>query len=105
MHLHIHEFYQSLQTFPPLLYSALIRKLNQLQSDKTSIGPRRHDEIEKMQSMLEILVETRLSKLMRAAKPPKGANQDMRKRMALEEKWLVDELHSLLSAWREMVTE
>ena len=57
-----------LQVFPPLLYSAIIRKVNQLQSDKTSIGPRRHDEIEKIRNMIEILVETRLSKLLRYAK-------------------------------------
>jgi hypothetical protein len=92
-----------LQVFPPLLYSALIRKVNQLQSDKTSLDPRRHDEIEKIRRMLRILVETRLSKIMRVAKS--GANQDRRKQMALEERWLVDELGILLSTWREMVTE
>ncbi|MHA2020519.1 MAG: hypothetical protein ACW98J_00165 [Candidatus Thorarchaeota archaeon] len=94
-----------LQVFPPLLYSAIIRKVNQLQSDKTSIGPRRHDEIEKIRNMLEILVETRLSKLWRVAKSKSGANQDRRKQMAIEERWLVDELGTLLSTWREMVTD
>ncbi len=92
-----------LQVFPPLLYSALIRKVNQLQSDKTSIDPRSHDEIEKIRRMLRILVENRLSKIMRVAKS--GVNQDRRKQMALEERWLVDELGTLLSTWREMVTE
>ncbi len=92
-----------LQVFPPLLYSALIRKVTQLQSDKTSIDPRRHDEIEKIRRMLRILVENRLSKIMRVAKS--GTNQDRRKQMALEERWLVDELGILLSTWREMVTE
>ncbi|MHA2142163.1 MAG: hypothetical protein ACXADC_01405 [Candidatus Thorarchaeota archaeon] len=92
-----------LQVFPPLLYSALIRKVNQLQGDKTSIDPRRHDEIEKIRRMLRILVETRLSKIIRVAKS--GANQDRRKQMALEERWLVDELGRLLATWRELVTE
>ena len=95
-----------LQVFPPLLYSALIRKVNQLQSDKTSIGPRQHDEIEIIRKMLRIIVETRLSKIMRVAKSAKsGANQDRRKQMAFEERWLADELATLLSTWREMVTE
>ncbi|MFX0054695.1 MAG: hypothetical protein ACFFAX_00805 [Promethearchaeota archaeon] len=90
---------------PKLLYSALIRKMSQLQSDKTSMEPRRYADIKKMSTMLRILTETRLSKLIRAAKPESGVSQDNRKRMSREERWLADELYSLLSAWREMVRE
>lgn len=92
-----------LQAFPPLLYSALIRKMARLQSDKTSIDPRRHDDSEKFRKMLRIMIETRLSKIIRVAKS--GAGQDKRKQMALEERWLCDQLGSLLTAWREMVME
>ena len=92
-----------LQAFPPLLYSALIRKMTRLESDKTSIDPRLHDDTEKFRKMLRIMIETRLSKIIRVAKS--GAGQDKRKQMALEERWLCDELGNLLSAWREMVTE
>jgi hypothetical protein len=90
---------------PKLLYSALIRKMNQMQSDKTSMEPRRYADIKKMSTMLRILTETRLSKIIRAAKPESGVSQDNRKRMSREERWLADELYSLLSAWREMVKE
>ncbi len=92
-----------LQTFPPFLYSALSRKMHRLEGDKTSLDPRRHDEIEKTRRMLEILIQTRLSKVIRVAKS--GANQDKRRHMTLEERWLCDELGILMSAWREIVTE
>ncbi|TFG07969.1 hypothetical protein EU522_00265 [Candidatus Thorarchaeota archaeon] len=92
-----------LQPFPPFLYSALKRKLLRLQSDKTSLDPQRYDEIEKAQNNIEVLMETRLSKIMRVAKS--GAQQDKRKHMAYEERWLADRLNFLLSAWRELLTK
>lgn len=90
-----------LQPFHPLLYSALSRKMLQLQSDKTSLDPRRYDEIENMQRMIPFLVETRLSKIMRVAKS--GAYQDKRKQMTNEERWLCEKLGEILSIWRKTV--
>ncbi|NHI83211.1 MAG: hypothetical protein EAX81_02750 [Candidatus Thorarchaeota archaeon] len=92
-----------LQPFPPYLYSALKRKLVRLQSDKTSLDPQRYEEIGIAQSNMEVLMETRLSKIMRVAKS--GAQQDKRKHMAYEERWLADKLNDLLSAWRELLTK
>jgi DNA replication initiation complex subunit (GINS family) len=92
-----------LQTFQPYLYTALSRKVLRLQSDRTSIDPRKYDEIEKLQRMLPFLVETRLSKILRVAKS--GAYQDKRKQMAYEERWLCEELIDLLSGWRQNIME
>ena len=92
-----------LQTFQPFLYTALSRKVLRLQSDRTSIDPRKYDEIEKLQRMVPFLVETRLSKILRVAKS--GAYQEKRKQMAYEERWLCEELIELLSGWRQNITE
>ncbi|MFW9832513.1 MAG: hypothetical protein ACFFEK_00820 [Candidatus Thorarchaeota archaeon] len=92
-----------LQTFQPFLYTALSRKVLRLQSDRTSIDPRRYDEIEKLQHMVPFLVETRLSKILRVAKS--GAYQEKRKQMAYEERWLCEELIDLLSGWRQNILE
>jgi hypothetical protein len=75
-----------LQTFQPFLYTALNRKVLRLQSDRTSIDPRKYDEIEKLQRILPFLVETRLSKILR-------------------ERWLCEELINLLSGWRQNIME
>jgi len=90
-----------LQTFQPYLYTALNRKVLRLQSDRTSIDPRKYDEIEKLQRMVPFLVETRLSKILRVAKS--GAYQEKRKQMAYEERWLCEELIDLLSGWRQNI--
>jgi hypothetical protein len=92
-----------LQTFQPFLYTALNRKVLRLQSDRTSIDPRKYDEIEKLQRILPFLVETRLSKILRVAKS--GAYQEKRKHMAYEERWLCEELIDLLSGWRQNIME
>ncbi|MHA2424173.1 MAG: hypothetical protein ACXAEF_05260 [Candidatus Thorarchaeota archaeon] len=92
-----------LQTFQPFLYTALSRKVLRLQSDRTSIDPRKYDEIEKLQRMVPFLVETRLSKILRVAKS--GAYQEKRKQMAYEERWLCEELIDLLSGWRQNIME
>lgn len=92
-----------MQPFPPFLYSALKRKLLRLQSDKTSLDPQKYDEIEKAQSNVAVLMETRISKIMRVAKS--GVQQDKRKQMAHEERWLADRLAFLLSAWRELIAK
>ena len=88
-----------LQAFHPLLYSAINRKMLNLQSDKSSLDPRLYDEIEKLERMIPMLLESRLSKLIRVAKS--GALQDKRKDMTLEERWLCQELTDLLSDWRK----
>lgn len=92
-----------LQTFQPFLYTALSRKVLRLRSDRTSIDPRKYDEIEKLQRMVPFLVETRLSKILRVAKS--GAYQEKRKQMAYEERWLCEELIDLLSGWRQNIME
>ncbi len=92
-----------LQTFQPFLYTALGRKLLRLQSDRTSMDPRKYEEIEKLQRMVPFLVETRLSKILRVAKS--GAYQEKRKQMAYEERWLCETLIDLFSGWRQNILE
>jgi hypothetical protein len=92
-----------LQTFQPFLYTAIARKTLRLQSDKTSMDPRKYDEVEKLRKMTPFLVETRLSKILRVAKS--GAYQEKRNQMAHEERWLCEELVELLSGWRQNVME
>jgi hypothetical protein len=92
-----------LQSFHPFLYSAISRKMFQLQSDKTSLDPRRYEEIEKMQRIIPILIETRLSKVVRVAKS--GASQNNRRQMTHEERWLCDELVGIFSTWRNKLLD
>jgi hypothetical protein len=92
-----------LQSFHPFLYSAINRKMFQLQSDKTSLDPRRYEEIEKMQRIIPIMIETRLSKVVRVAKS--GAIQNNRRQMTYEERWLCDELVEVFSAWRSKLLD
>jgi hypothetical protein len=92
-----------LQTFQSFLYTAINRKVFRLQSDRTSMDPKKYDEIEKLQSMVPFLVETRLSKILRVAKS--GAYQEKRTQMAHEERWLCEELINLLSGWRQNIME
>ena len=87
----------------PLLYAAWSRKMLRYQSDKTSLDPRRYDEIEKMQRMMPFLVETRVSKIWRVAKS--GAYLDKKKQMTNEERWLCEALIKLISSWRKNVIE
>lgn len=87
------------QSLHPLLYSAISRKILNLQSDKSSLDERLYDEIEKLQRIVPMLQETRLSKIIRVAKS--GALQDKRKDMTLEERWLCEELVNLITDWRK----
>lgn len=91
------------QTFQPFLYTAIARKTLRLQSDKTSMDPRKHEEVEKLRKMIPFLVETRLSKILRVAKS--GAYQEKKQQMAYEERWLCEELAGLLSGWRQNIME
>jgi len=92
-----------LQAFQPYLYTAITRKILRLQSDKTSMDPRKYDEVEKLQKITPFLVETRLSKILRVAKS--GAYQEKRNQMTHEEQWLCEQLVELLSGWRQNVME
>jgi hypothetical protein len=89
----------ALQSFEPFLYRAIARKTLRLQSDKTSMDPRKYEEVEKLGKITPILVETRLSKILRVAKS--DAYQEKRQQMAHEERWLCEELAGLLSGWRD----
>ena len=91
------------QTFQPFLYTAIARKTTRLQSDKTSMDPRKYEEVEMLRKMTPFLVETRLSKILRVAKS--GAYQEKRQQMAHEERWLCEELAGLLSGWRQNIME
>jgi hypothetical protein len=91
------------QPFKPFLYRAIARKTLRLQSDKTSMDPRKYEEVEKLRKMTPFLVETRLSKILRVAKS--GAYQEKRQQMAHEERWLCEELAGLLSGWRQNIME
>ena len=93
----------NLQQFPDFIYTAAGRKLLRLQGDKTSLDPKRYEDIESIQQMLSVMVETRLTKILSIAKS--GAHHDKRKKMAHEEKWLLDRLDYLISTWREMLKE
>ena len=97
------EKHRQLQDFNPFLYAAIGRRLLRLQSDKTSMDPRRFDEIEKLQRMIPLLVETRLSKLLRIAKA--NAFKEKRDQMTYEEQWLCEQLAALLSGRRQNVME
>ena len=92
-----------LQTFQPFLYAAIARKTLRLQSDKTSMDPRKYEEVEKLRKMMPFLVETRLSKILRVAKS--GAYQEKRNQMAYEERWLCEEIVELLAGWRQNIVE
>lgn len=92
-----------LQTFQPFLYAAIARKTLRLESDKTSMDPRKYEEVEKLRKMTPFLVETRLSKILRVAKS--GAYQEKRNQMTHEERWLCEELIQLLAGWRQNVME
>jgi hypothetical protein len=92
-----------LQSFHPFLYSAISRKSFQLQSDKTSLDPRRYEEIEKMQRIIPIMIETRLSKVVRVAKS--GGLQNNRRQMTHEERWLCDELVGMFSSGRSKLLD
>jgi hypothetical protein len=93
----------NLQQFPEFFYTAAGRKLLRLQGDKTSLDPKRYEDIENIQQMLSVMVETRLTKILSIAKS--GAYHDKRRQMAHEERWLLDRLNYLISAWREMLKE
>jgi hypothetical protein len=92
-----------LQTFHPLLYTAVSRKILKLQRDKTSIDPRSLEEMEQLQSMMSALVEIRRSKVVRAAVA--RAYTEKRRQMTNEERWLCERLTNLLSSWREKVLD
>ncbi len=85
------------------LYVALTQKIRRLKHDSASLDPRTYDEIEKIQQVASFLRDTRLSKILRVAKA--GISQDMIRRMTMEEKWLCEELSSLLSRWRSAVLD
>jgi len=89
--------------FPTALYSALSRRLHLIQRDKTSLDPEIRDEIKDRQRIVQMLIQTRLTKIIQVARS--GADQDKRRRMSQEERWLCDELDMLLSSWRGIVTE
>jgi DNA replication initiation complex subunit (GINS family) len=92
-----------LQPFHPFIYAAMNRKMHRLQSDKTDIDPRKYDEVEKLKKMTPLIVETRLSKVLRVAKA--GSFKERSSQMANEEKWLCKELSELLEGWRQNITE
>ncbi len=92
-----------LQKFLPYLYTAISRKILRLESDKTSMDPIKYDEVEKLRKITPMLVETRLSKILRVAKS--GAYLEKRNHMTHEERWLCEELVELLSGWRQNIME
>ncbi len=92
-----------LQSFHPFIYAAMNRKILRLQSDKTEIDPRRYDEIEKMRKMTPLIIETRLSKVLRVAKS--GSCKERSAQMTHEESWLCKELSQILAGWRQNITE
>lgn len=93
----------TLEDFPNALYSGLSRRLQLIQRDKTSLDPEIRDEIKQRQRVLQMLIQTRLTNVIQIARS--GADQDKRRMMTQEERWLCDELDMLFSSWRGIVTE
>ncbi|MFW9943576.1 MAG: hypothetical protein ACFFB7_01110 [Candidatus Sifarchaeia archaeon] len=92
-----------LERLPNALYSGLSRRLQLIQRDKTSLDPEIRDEIKQRQRVVQMLIQMRLTNIIQVAKS--GTDQDKRKRMTQEERWLCDELDMLFSSWREIVAE
>ncbi|MHA2600612.1 MAG: hypothetical protein AM324_000590 [Candidatus Thorarchaeota archaeon SMTZ1-83] len=92
-----------LKELPSAFYSGLSRRLQLIQRDKTSLDPEIRDAIKHRQRFVEMLSQMRLTSIIQVARS--GADQDKRRRMSHEERWLCDELEILLSSWREIVTE
>ncbi len=91
-----------LQPLPRILYSALRQRIRYLESDKTSLDPARHEEIQKTRDSLRSLVASRIPKLIRAAwseVEKSGTIQLLKGRMSGEERWLCEELVILLARW------
>ncbi len=91
-----------LQTIPDILYSILRQKIRYYEGDKTSLDPEYHEEIQKLRESFRSLVASRMPKLIRAAwaeVEKSGTIQIMKSRMSAEERWLCEELVTVLSAW------
>ncbi len=91
----------NMQPFPPFLYAAVKRKIHRLERDKTSLDPRKYEEIEKLRLQVPTMIETRLSKIVKLAKS--GDIQEKRGQMTLEERWLCERISSLIETWRQEV--
>jgi hypothetical protein len=92
-----------LEDLPNTLYSGLSRRLQLIQRDKTSLDPEIRDEIKQRERIVKMLIQTRLTNIIQIARS--GADQDKRKMMSQEERWLCNELEMLFSSWRGIVTE
>ncbi len=88
-----------LQHFHQFLYAALTRRLLLMRSDKTSLDSRQYNEIKQLEQMIENLRGPRLSQVIRAAKTENW--HDMKKQMTLEERWLSEQIATLLSEWNK----
>lgn len=91
--------HMGLHSIHPLLYAAISKKLIKLQSEKASLDPKQYDEREKLQRLLGIISQKRLSKILRVA--VSGAYQDKRNDMTLEERWLCEEISKIISDWKK----
>ena len=106
---HLQRIYQqekrqsSIQDVHQLTYAAIREKVRHLQGDKTSPDPILQQDIDRLEDILENIVEIRLSKVIRTAKS--GAYQDIQKQMTHEERWLCEELIETLSEWRHYTKE
>lgn len=92
-----------LKEFPTAFYSAMSRRLQLIQRDKTSLDPEIRNEIKHRQRVVQMLTQMRLTNIIHVARS--GGDRDTLKRMSQEERWLCNELDMLFSSWRGIVTD
>ncbi len=89
----------SLQTLPPFLYTATNRRIFLLQCDKTTLDPVSIDEIERLQTRLNSLIETRQLKIIRAA--TSNACLKWQAHLTREERILCEQISSIITSWKK----
>ncbi len=86
---------------PAPLYVAVAEKIRRLQRDRSALDPRILEEIDGIQRLTESLSNTRLSKILRAARA--GVTQERLRQMTPEEKWLCKRIDRLVREWSDGV--
>lgn len=90
----------SLQSLPPFLYASANRRIFLLQCDKTSLDPVSIDEIERLQTRLNSLIETRQLKIIRAA--TSNSCSKWHTHLTREERLLCNQIWSIITSWKKL---
>ncbi len=94
---------RSLQILPPFLYAATNRRIYLLQCDKTSLDPVTIDEIERLQTRLNSIIETRQPKILRAAIT--NSCSKWQTHLTHEERLLCTAIAQLITKWKRQIIE